>query len=160
MAALKSFDATRRCTGAWNQRPVRVASIEVRQIVGSVDEAKRASLTPRFLPRRWGTQARRYRAVLAALCAGRALPAIEVYALGDEYYVVDGHHRVAAARALGQLYIDALVHEFLLPICRAFSCGASAAAGLPVAPRSPWWTTIGRWARLRRSPCHDSGQIE
>jgi hypothetical protein len=160
MAPLKSFEAARQCIGAWNRRPVRVASIEVRQIVGSVDEAKRAALTPRFLPRRWGMQARRYRAILAAMCAGRALPAIEVYALGDEYYVVDGHHRVAAARALGQVYIDALVHEFLLPICRACSCGASTAAGLPVAPRGPWGTTIGRWARLRRSSRHESGQIE
>ena len=52
-----------------------------------------------------------------AMRAGQALPAIEVYALGEEYYVVDGHHRVAAARALGQLYLDALVHEFLLPVC-------------------------------------------
>src|ERR687886_2350641 len=48
--------------------------------------------------------------------AGQALPPIEVYALGEEYYVVDGHHRVAAARALGYLYLDALVHECVLPL--------------------------------------------
>ena len=33
--------------------------------------------------------------------------------------MVDGHHRAAAARALGQLYLDALVHEFVLPVCNA-----------------------------------------
>lgn len=119
MARLKSFDAARRCAGAWNRRPGRVATIEVRRVVGSVDEVKRAALTPRFLPRWGGAQAPRYRAVLAAMRTDRPLPAIEVYALGNDYYVFDGHHRVAAARALGQLYIDALVHEFLLPVRRA-----------------------------------------
>ena len=117
MRRLKSFEAARRCAGAWNRRPGRVVPIEVRRVVGSVDEVKRAALTPRFLPRWGGTQAPRYRSVLAAMQAGQALPAIEVYALGEDYYVVDGHHRVAAARALGQLYLDALVHEFVLPIC-------------------------------------------
>ena len=119
MRRLKSFEAARRCAGAWNRRPGRVVPIEVRRVVGSVDEVKRAALTPRFLPRWGGTQAPRYRSVLAAMQAGQALPAIEVYALGEEYYVVDGHHRVAAARALGQLYLDALVHEFVLPVCNA-----------------------------------------
>ena len=117
MKRLKSFEAARRCAGALNRRPGRVVPIEVRRVVGSVDEVKRAALTPRFLPRWAGTQAPRYRSVLAAMQAGLALPAIEVYALGEEYYVMDGHHRVAAARALGQLYLDALVHEFLLPVC-------------------------------------------
>jgi len=117
MTRLTSFEAARRGAGAWNRRPGRVVPIEVRRVVGSVDEVKRAALTPRFLPRWGGTHAPRYRSVLAAMQAGHALPAIEVYALGEEYYVVDGHHRVAAARALGQLYLDALVHEFLLPVC-------------------------------------------
>ena len=117
MTPLKSLEAARRGAGAWNRRPGRVVPIEVRRVVGSVDEVKRAALTPRFLPRRGGAQEPRYRSVLAAMRAGQELPAIEVYALGEEYYVVDGHHRVAAALALGQLYLDALVHEFLLPVC-------------------------------------------
>jgi hypothetical protein len=40
------------------------------------------------------------------------LPAIEVYQLGNEYYVLDGNHRVAAARSVGQLEIDAVVTAF------------------------------------------------
>jgi hypothetical protein len=115
MTRLKSFDAARRSAGAWNRRSGYVVPIEVRQVVGSVDEVKRAALTPRFLPRWGGARVPRYRSILAAMQADRALPAIEVYALGGEYYVVDGHHHVAAALALGQLYLDALVHEFLLP---------------------------------------------
>src|SRR5207302_8436937 len=61
----------------------------------------------------------RYRSVLTAMCTDVSLPAIEVYALREEYYVLDGHHRVAAARAVGYLYLDALVHEFVLPATSA-----------------------------------------
>jgi hypothetical protein len=43
---------------------------------------------------------------------GTVLPPIELYKLGDRYYVVDGHHRVAASLSLGQLEIDAIVTEY------------------------------------------------
>jgi hypothetical protein len=36
-----------------------------------------------------------------------------LYKLGFGYYVLDGHHRVAAARLLGQVEIDANVTEFV-----------------------------------------------
>jgi hypothetical protein len=42
---------------------------------------------------------------------GEPLPPIEVWAWRGEYYVLDGHHRVAAARALGSDYISAHVIE-------------------------------------------------
>lgn len=35
------------------------------------------------------------------------LPAIELVRVGDVYYVLDGHHRISVARALGKLFIDA-----------------------------------------------------
>ena len=38
---------------------------------------------------------------------------ISVYKLHDLYYIVDGHNRVAAAKELGQLWIDAYVTETL-----------------------------------------------
>jgi hypothetical protein len=41
------------------------------------------------------------------------MPAIEVYKLGFGYYVVDGHHRVAAALEGGQMEIDAHVIEYV-----------------------------------------------
>lgn len=44
---------------------------------------------------------------------GGGLPAIEVYRLGNGYYVVDGHHRVAAAQRPGILDIDAVVIEYV-----------------------------------------------
>src|SRR5579859_722677 len=67
-----------------------------------------------------GVTARFYR-IGEAMRQGKILPPIELYGLkrprqdaGDqppasEYYVVDGHHRVAMARKLGQDFLDAHV---------------------------------------------------
>jgi hypothetical protein len=41
------------------------------------------------------------------------MPPIEVYKLGFGYYVLDGHHRLAAALENGQVEIDAYVTEFV-----------------------------------------------
>jgi len=46
-----------------------------------------------------------------ALERGHILPPIEAYRLGAGLYVLDGHHRVAAALLNGQSDIDAYVVE-------------------------------------------------
>ncbi|MGZ5476856.1 MAG: hypothetical protein ACXW29_11735, partial [Thermoanaerobaculia bacterium] len=38
---------------------------------------------------------------------------VELYQVGDAYFVIDGHHRVSVARALGAPTIEAHVREFL-----------------------------------------------
>jgi hypothetical protein len=43
--------------------------------------------------------------------SGVTFPPIEVYRLEGACYVIDGHHRVAAALDVGQVYLDALVIE-------------------------------------------------
>lgn len=43
-------------------------------------------------------------------------PAVELYKVGEAYFVVDGHHRVSVARSLGVSTIEALVKEFLTPV--------------------------------------------
>jgi hypothetical protein len=116
MAQLKSLAEAQRREGSLNRLPPRFAAVEVRRIIGSVSQTKVDTLTGAFLLRKDGANAPRYRSVLTAMRTDVPLPPIEVYALGEEYYVVDGHHRVAAARALGYLYLDALVHECVLPL--------------------------------------------
>jgi len=44
---------------------------------------------------------------------GKPLPAVELYKIDDEYYVLDGHHRIVAARGQGQRFIDAHIVEYL-----------------------------------------------
>jgi hypothetical protein len=39
------------------------------------------------------------------------LPPVELYKLGDAYFVKDGNHRVSVARAHGQAFIEAYVTE-------------------------------------------------
>ena len=51
-------------------------------------------------------------AVKQALSKDRPLPIVELYEMDDEFYVVDGHHRIAAAKALGQKFVDAHVVEY------------------------------------------------
>lgn len=55
----------------------------------------------------------RYADIERALLRGVELPPIEVYRIGAEYFVLDGHHRVAAARKIGQLYVDAVVTDYV-----------------------------------------------
>jgi len=116
------------------------ATVPVKQIVGSVGRAH--ELASDFLPLRttWGLSRAdaRYRWVKKAMeqpdtfafgqmyhvsgvayshgeydaKRGTALPLIELYKLDNRYYVVDGHHRVAAALSLGQIEMDAVITEY------------------------------------------------
>ena len=65
--------------------------------------------TATFCPRRPGIGSR-WREVERAFPEG-GFPPIVVYQLGDAYFVVDGHHRVAIARQRGMETIDADVTE-------------------------------------------------
>jgi len=58
---------------------------------------------------------------------GCSVPSVDLYKLGDNYYVLDGHHRVAAARLNGQVEIDAHVVEYVLGEA-AFCCPEACAA--------------------------------
>ncbi|HET6318472.1 MAG TPA: ParB N-terminal domain-containing protein [Chloroflexota bacterium] len=91
----------------------RVETVDTQRIIGSVSrahEVRRDFRPPRRSRRRSDNQ--RYDSIVRAMQRGRELPPIELYRLGDDYYVVDGHHRVAAALEVGQLAMDAQVVEF------------------------------------------------
>jgi hypothetical protein len=85
-------------------------SIPVASIVGSVDSGASQLFDQNFRPVSDRARAR-LGSVLVAMRQGEPLPLIEVWAWRGKYYVLDGHHRVAAARALGSDYISAHVVE-------------------------------------------------
>jgi ParB/Sulfiredoxin domain len=95
--------------GPWQLREAGEQFVQVARIVGSVDGASQ------LFDRNFRPVSDRARArlgnILMAMRQGEALPPIEVWAWRGEYYVLDGHHRVAAARALGSDYISAHVIE-------------------------------------------------
>jgi hypothetical protein len=47
---------------------------------------------------------------------GEAVPPIDVYRVGDLHFIIDGHHRVSVAQALGLEVIDAYVTEIVTRI--------------------------------------------
>jgi len=109
---VKSFEDASAAYGTLSSYPLGLRTVEVRRIVGSVGRA--AELGPDFLPleaRRKTTP--RLKRIVRAMENGVELPPLDLYKLKTEYYVLDGNHRVAAARRLGQLYLDAIVTEFI-----------------------------------------------
>jgi hypothetical protein len=93
----------------WQLREAGEQFIPVASIVGSVDGASQL-FDRNFRPVSDRARAR-LGSILVAMRQGEPLPPIEVWAWRGEYYVLDGHHRVAAARALGSDYISAHVIE-------------------------------------------------
>jgi hypothetical protein len=53
------------------------------------------------------------------------LPAINVYQVGEFYFVEDGHHRVSTARYLGRKYVQAEVRQYTQQITCTFCCAAT-----------------------------------
>ena len=51
----------------------------------------------------------RWLGIARARQRGKALPPVELVRVGDVYFVLDGHHRISVARALGQRHIEAKV---------------------------------------------------
>ncbi len=90
--------------------------VELEKIVGSVNRYH--DFTRAFLPLQ---EDERLKRVEQAMARGEILPPVVLYKLGEAYFVVDGHHRVAAAKKQGSRFIDAEVWEFipLVPITAA-----------------------------------------
>ena len=107
---LKSFNEELRSHGLAAQRLIGLRTVRVDWIVGSVGRAD--NLRADFRPHRYRENPR-YRTMLGLMEQGAALPPVSLYELLSEYYVLDGHHRVGAAREIGMTFIDADVVQFL-----------------------------------------------
>ena len=81
-------------------------SIPLSKIVGSVERYR--DFTRGFLPRD-SVAAARWVRVDMAMNSHVGVPPIEVYQIGDVYFVSDGNHRVSVARVNGFTEIDAYV---------------------------------------------------
>lgn len=87
--------------------------IPVDHIVGSVDKVR--DFDPKFRPRS-GSSRRRWERIAEAARRGEPLPPIDVYQVGEMYFVRDGHHRVSVFRALelGQIEADVRLVQTLV----------------------------------------------
>lgn len=80
--------------------------IDVNKIVGSVDRCLRDNTIS------VDKDSQRYRGIRDALEKMTCLPAIQVYNVDEEYFIVDGHHRVEASKEIGKDFLDAEVIEY------------------------------------------------
>ncbi len=98
-------------------RELGLRSVPVEQIAGTAVEGP-AQRGGDFLPlrdRRSDDWRSRWQRILRGIDAMATLPPVELIKFGDEYWVVDGHNRVAAALYTGQVELDAIVQELRLP---------------------------------------------
>jgi hypothetical protein len=87
--------------------------VPLSKIVGS--EGRYADFDRHFLPRQVKTKAR-WESVDVAHYSDIPLPPVELYKIGEIYFVKDGNHRVSVARERGQNEIDAFVTEYLVDV--------------------------------------------
>ncbi len=105
---LLQLEAVRARVNVRGQHYRGVQSIAVDHIVGS--EGRVPDFDRHFMPLTYHTK-ERWKSIQRAYTQGRTLPPIDVYKLGDIYFVRDGNHRVSVARQLGQTEIEAHVTE-------------------------------------------------
>lgn len=104
------FDEVVAALGRLGERRLGLQVITLDSIVGSVDRSR--EFDRRFRPTS-GQVRERWQRLALAQRRGEPIPPIEVYRIGDMHFVVDGHHRVSVAHALGLKTIDAYVTEVI-----------------------------------------------
>lgn len=85
--------------------------IRLEQIVGSV--GKHELFSRSLLPLCSRLEAR-WKNIYTLMQSPRGLPPIEVYQVGEDYFILDGHHRASVARYLGNRVIEAWVIEWIV----------------------------------------------
>ena len=102
------FDDVVAALGMRGERYVGLQTIRLDNVVGTVDSLR--DFDRRFRPTS-STMRSRWERLALAQRRGEPIPPIDVYRIGDLYFVKDGHHRVSIAMATGQKTIEAYVTE-------------------------------------------------
>ncbi len=110
---LLSYEEVRRKLRANSLRPRGLQDVPMDAIVGSVGRYTDFSRT--FLPLHDTDQAR-WTNIKVNAEGPQGLPPVELYKVGDAYFVKDGHHRVSVARSLKAGTIQAYVTEVQTPV--------------------------------------------
>ncbi len=87
-----------------------VRQVPTTAIVGSVSRSR--DFDADFLPLESVDEARWLR-VYSAITEGLELPPVQLIKVDDQFFVLDGHHRVSVARLCGIEYMDAEVREYV-----------------------------------------------
>jgi hypothetical protein len=98
------------------QRRIGLRSVALDAIVGTMRHPSQNTADFLPLPKLRGENWRaRWQRITRATDLLTMLPPVDLVQVGEEYYVADGHNRVAAARRNGAVEIDADVTQLLVP---------------------------------------------
>ena len=109
---LLQFDEVRDQLKLKGQRNLGLQEIPLDKIVGTV--GRYHDFTRTFLPKKSVSQERWE--TVDTLARSKGVPPIELYKVGEAYFVIDGNHRVSVARQFKQRTIEAYVIEMTTPI--------------------------------------------
>jgi len=105
---LLSYEEVRQKLRAIEGSRRKLQDIPIEAIVGSV--GRYSDFNKNFLPRHESDK-ERWARVMVEATGLKGLPPIEVYQIGEVYFVLDGNHRVSVAKELGASHIQAYVTE-------------------------------------------------
>jgi hypothetical protein len=95
---------------ATNMHARGIQPVAIRQIRGS--EGRALDFDGNFRPL-YRRNRDRWVQIASLIIMGIYLPAVEVFQIGEIYYVRDGNHRISVMRAMGAHFIDARVVEIV-----------------------------------------------
>ena len=75
-------------------------TVSLARIIGTVERSRTFDFDSDFRPISEHSK-QRWVAVATLFHQGRYIPPVDLVQYGENYYVIDGHHRVSAAKALG-----------------------------------------------------------
>jgi len=113
---MKSFTRSQEEEEAFDRVNRGIRSVPLNQIVGSV--GRYHDFDNQFRLKRHMPQDRLQK-IKEAMRQGKIIPPVKLYQIKDEYYVLDGNHRISAAKELNHDSINAKIIE-LLPSKKTF----------------------------------------
>lgn len=96
-----------------HRRDIGLQEVELDKIVGSV--GRYHDFTREFFPLS-NSQETRWRRIYDLTHSLEGFPSVQLYKVGDVYFVRDGNHRVSVARSIDSKVIEAYVVEYITPV--------------------------------------------
>ncbi len=107
---VKSFKEQQKKEAAFDVRDRGIRTVPLSRIVGSVGRYQDFDSRFRF---KHNMSSERLQWITAAMRQGRSLGPVELYQIKDDFYVLDGNHRISAAKTLAHDEILARIFEFI-----------------------------------------------
>jgi uncharacterized ParB-like nuclease family protein len=110
VSEVKCFKENQIKENAFNMKNRGTRIVPLKQVVGSVG---RYHDFDRKFRLKHHISLDRFERMKDLMQGGVSLPPVKLYQIKNEYYVLDGNHRVSAAKKLGYKHIEARIVEFL-----------------------------------------------